>query len=296
MIQFPAYNPINFSKPPVPRYDHETYDDFLQTFYISKGGEISFLFRSSRGILDALIHRYRDNYTDSIVLRIIQADDEYIYYECRFPVFELEAGESYYISIREPREPRVFSNVFKIKQEPEAYDVLRISVHNESNWNGIWVDGENAPLTHELHLEYEVKDTSEIGTNSTMYEMSGSRSIVLDADSFNKRTFYFGGKRGVSRYLANVIKMWLYCDSVSIDGELYRLASEPEFVAIENYDRITVKCEMVRDVDAGMWLSGNNESPRVLPIPQEGDVWILADGTWNDGGVWEDRATWNDAV
>lgn len=24
------------------------------------------------------------------------------------------------------------------------------------------------------------------------------------------------------------------------------------------------------------------------------DVWILADGTWNDNGIWIDTETWND--
>lgn len=296
MIQFPAYNPINFGKSPVPRYDHETYDDFSQTFYLSNGGEISFIFRHTSILQGVWLNRYRNNFATPITPRIIHTDDTWNYYEVRIPLFELTANEAYYFSVQVRREARVFSNVFLIKEQPETYDALRISVQNTTNWNGIWVDDEDVPMTHELHVEYEVKDTSEVGTNAEMYEMSGSRNISLDADSFNKRTFYFGGKSGVSRYLANVIKMWLYCDSVFVNNEQYRLASEPELVTTENYDRITVKCDMVKDADAGMWLEGNIENPRVLPVPPVADVWILQHGVWNDEGVWDDTGTWRDSA
>jgi len=45
MIQFPLYNPIDFTRQ-FPRTPWETYDEYLNTFYKSKASSIQFLFRA----------------------------------------------------------------------------------------------------------------------------------------------------------------------------------------------------------------------------------------------------------
>jgi len=113
-----------------------------------------------------------------------------------------------------------------------------------------------------------------------MFEMSHGRNLVLDAETFRVREFRFGGKRGVSRYLANVIKAWLYCDDVFVDGYRWRMHSEPEFMTIDNYDNITVRCEMVLDDGFGMMLNPNTQSPEIERPEIASDIiakWVFTD-------------------
>ena len=291
MIKFAAYNPIQFSKFEVPRYDWETYDDYLQHFFYEKGGFISFL---SIGVHALLVRRFKDNtvvaeYDGDIIATIGHGD--IIHY--KIPLWN-ESGLFFFEAVnigpslqgRPPVREYRYSNVFCIKSKPETRDYLTLSAKNNTNRNNIWIG-----FTPELHLEFEAKEKTELRTNTTVYELYDGGIVDLDAKTINVREFSFGGKRGVSRYLANAIRMYLYSDEIYINGDRYRRVSDPEFVEMDGYDRISVRCELKRVDDNGMWLDGNTETPVTLPTL---GGWILRTGFWDSVGTWNDEDTWID--
>ena len=280
MIQFPIYNPIDFTRQ-FPRTPWETYDEYLNTFYKSKALSIQFLFRANNNDVE-----YRADIVTPQQQVVLQINAELLITDVtnfrrfivKVPIENLPQG-LYYIRVMAAKDT-VFSvgisELFCIKDRPKQYEnILTLSATNRDNRNGIW-----RGFYPCLHLKYEVKDMSDVVTNSDRFEMSFGRSIDLNTETFSVREFRFGGKGGVSRYLAKAIKTWLYCSDIYIDGDKYTRHSDPEFITLDNYDLVTVSCQMVKE-DSMM-----SDANLFSPVHGQSRLWRRTDKIWTDEQIW----------
>lgn len=284
-MEFPIYNPIQIQPDAVPFYAQETYDCYTPTFFLEIGGaNIDILLRhaSNETVTFTLISEKgkRDVISGSLVASIggKQYRRHSIPKADKNGVYQIEI-----ISVIGVTGARFLSEKFSIFQRERERKYLSLSAWNDTNRNGVF--GTSGAFKIGKTMRFEAKDTTQIRTDSTMYKMSNGRNVVLDAESYNVREFIFGGKRGMSRYHANATMFALYCDNVLIDGVKYRLVKEPELVKIDNYDNMSVKCELTPDVvDVGMWQGGLDTTKQ----------WILSKGIWDDDGLWKDTSNWID--
>ena len=284
MIKFAKYNPIQFNKSPIPHSDWEIKDCFVQEFV--KGTTNQFLIKNINiNFIEYQLRIFRCNNT--VVSQVVRDINTIINLNIPNETGYFFAEISFATARRPTRwENIMYSKIFKVVEPSENF--LTLSAINKTNRNGIWIGFK--PF---LNLEFEAKDKSEIRTNSTQFEQSHGRKIVLDAETYNVRAFVFGGKRGVSRYLANVINAWLYCDVIEVNGERWKIVSEPELLTLDNYDNISVRCEMVRDSDFGMWEDGSDIRPIPIPLPIPTPEPPI-ENVWDDNRIWNDNDIWID--
>jgi len=280
MIQIPRYNPIDFTQEPRKRSPWEIYDDFTKTFYKSKADYVPFLFRADN---DGRTYR-ADVVTPSqrvamqVNAELLTVDARgYRWFIVKIPIEDLRDG-AYYVRVMTATAPIfsvAISRLFCVKNRPSDYDEhLTLSVSHRDNRNGIWQG-----FYPQMHLPFDVKDTSETRTDSTVFEMSFGRRMDLNTETFSARLFRFGGKKGVSRYYANAIRAWLYCSEIYIDGDKYTRHSDPEFITLDNYDLITVSCEMVKE--DSMLTDAN------LLSPVHGNlIWRRPENIWTGEQIW----------
>jgi hypothetical protein len=246
------YNPIDFRATPK-MIDFESYDlQSIQPLFL-KDAIIPCAFRYTNAVsnirldmVDAQTGIFSNsgissNYDNSntIVFSIpVQYSmlNKTVYFRVSYDYFF--AGTTYRLYI--------YSNgLYKIIEDCNQENYAKIAAYNEHNRNGTFVV-RNYTYHFGRTLPVGMQRMPDMNVNSTDYQMSHGRVIPLDTENFEVYEFRFGGKRGVSRSLANAIFFWLHCDNLYIDSVKYRLNKTPEFITIENYERVTVSAHLVK--------------------------------------------------